>query len=353
MSDSGKVDETVIPVLDTNASHITVAQGSGMSNTDAFVTERCKKLHNKREDTDSDSSIDNDAPAHKKCYHKVTYVPPVNINALNHKYNGTTCILSYLERLDELIISRSLTYNKVFRSAAELFTDVALVWYRSIRDSVSSWEELKQELLDEFLPPDFDYHLLEELKARTQGINESFSIYFSVMLNFFNRLRTPLSEEEKLRILRRNIRPAFSDRLALFPITSLQDFKNKCKELERQNIRSQYFVEPPKVTKQTLAADLAYKSGHAGTHQVAATALTTQPASAAFCLRCRVKGHNLKTCTAPPHLVCFRCGLKGYITKNCPNCNKMGGDRGEKSKSCHCQDANISPPTTKSGNTKN
>lgn len=284
------------------------------------------KLGNKSTDTDGDdsdsASQDSDVdPPSKHCYHRVTYVHPTAIHSLNLKYNGKTCVLSFLGRLDELVSSRSLNYSKVFRSAAELFTDSALLWYRGISASVDSWEDLKQELLDEFLPSDFDYRLMEELKARTQGVGETFSSYYSVMLNFFARLRSPISDDEKLRILRRNIRPAFAEKPALIPIVSLSDFKVKCKELEKQRLNSQYFVEPPKPNSQTLASDLAFK-GNVPSLVAAVTASPQTQGTTLFCLRCRVNGHSLKTCTAERYLICFRCGEKGFTVTNCPRCVK-------------------------------
>lgn len=232
-----------------------------------------------------------------------------------------------------------MSYGKVFRSAAELFTESALLWYRGISSSVDSWEDLKQELLDEFLPSDFDYRLMEELKTRTQGVGESFSTYYSVMLNFFARLRVPISEEEKLRILRRNIRPCFAERLAIVPIVSLSDFKTKCKEIERQNLNSQYFVEPPKPNQHTLATDLAYKASV----QLAVAEVSTGPKqapqssgskSSLFCHRCRITGHTLANCKAERFLICFRCGRKGYITLNCPDC---AGTRPKKASPYQCK----------------
>lgn len=270
--------------------------------------------------TDSDNDYeDPEQPKEKHCIHRVKYIHPTDITKLNLKYSGDTSVLAFLERLDELVGSRSLNYDQVFRSAAELFSDNALLWYRGIRQSLGSWKDLKEQLVEEFLPPDFEHRLLEELKSRTQGADETFSTFYSIMLGFFNRLRTPLSDEEKLQILRRNVRPEFSDRLALFSITTMTDFRDKCRELERQRIRSQYFSEPPKVTPHTLAADLAY-TGRA--KQVSALEGTpSQGRDNLFCLRCRIQGHTLKSCTEKG-VVCYTCGMKGFTSTKCPNCNK-------------------------------
>ena len=213
---------------------------------------------------------------------------------------------------------QSLMNDRLFTLASELFTDAALLWYRGISDTVTCWNDLKKELLEEFLPTDYNLRLMNEIQARTQGVNESFSSYFSVMLNFFKRLLEPLSEKSKLEILMRNIRPEYSEHLALVKIESLSELKEKCKLIEKYKIKSQLFVEPPKVSASTLASDLAYKPNKS--QQVAA--VTVPQSVKMFCRRCRVNTHNLNNCTAPRKKVCFRCGLAGYTTVTCPSCNK-------------------------------
>lgn len=70
-------------------------------------------------------------------------------------------------------------------------------------------------LLEEFLPHDFDYRLMLEIRSRTQGSDESIVQYLSIMQNYFARLRNPLSESEKLDIVKYNVRPFYTTQLGL------------------------------------------------------------------------------------------------------------------------------------------
>lgn len=238
-----------------------------------------------------------------------------SVHKLNLRFNGKTCIKAFLQRLEELCLSRGLPESKLFCSAAELFTDEALCWYRGIKSDIHNWVELKTLLLDEYLPSDYDHRLLQEIRSRTQGTDESIVNYLSIMQNYFSRLSKPISEEEKLNIVMFNIRPFYTTQLALSPVESWNDLKRKCRFLENARERTAHFSEPPKVTTSFLAPDLGYKR-HKSPPRVSAI----QPSNGLFCVRCRVNGHSLKGCRAPWLLICYRCGEKGFNANNCPKC---------------------------------
>ncbi|XP_028179289.1 uncharacterized protein LOC114366570 [Ostrinia furnacalis] len=133
-------------------------------------------------------------------------VKPVNcfacVHSLNLRFNGKDSVQDFIVRIEELCLSRNISREKLFNSAVELFTDEALYWYRGTRDQLNSWEYLKASLLEEYLPYDYDHRLLQEIRSRTQGPDESISSYLSIMQNYFSKLRKPLDEEEKLSLIK-------------------------------------------------------------------------------------------------------------------------------------------------------
>lgn len=86
------------------------------------------------------------------------------VHTLNVKFSGRSCVVAFIQRLEELCLSRQITDDELFASAVELFVDDASFWYRSVSAGVNSWSELKQLLLDEYLPFDFDFRL-ERVKS--------------------------------------------------------------------------------------------------------------------------------------------------------------------------------------------
>jgi hypothetical protein len=246
-----------------------------------------------------------------------------SISRLNLKFNGLTCVRSFLLRLGELCETRSIADETVLQGAAELFTGPALTWFRSVRTSITSMSALKHLLIEEFSPFDFDDRLLAEIRARTQGAIESITIYIAIMINYFNLLTVPLSETEQIKIIRYNLRPNFVSALALEDITSISDLKRKGKILEYSFFRAASLVEPARPNASTLAPDLAYKGS-------APKKVEVVDAEPKFCARCRVNGHSVSSCKSK-NIVCFGCGTKGFIRPRCPNCNPKKKELGSSS----------------------
>lgn len=237
------------------------------------------------------------------------------VHSLNLKFNGKDSVQAFIQRIEELCLSRNISKVKLFNSAAELFSDEALYWYRGVRDEVKDWESLKALLLEEYLPYDYDHRLLQEIRSRSQGPDESISSYLNIMQNYFSRLRIPVATAEKLSIVKFNIRPSYSIPLANTDIQSWSDLKKYCRQLEAAKQRAESFTEPPKNIQNAVAPDLAYK-GKSNRPRCDAIA---EPADK-FCVRCRVSDHTLLECTAPRTIVCFRCGEKGVTAAHCPKC---------------------------------
>lgn len=242
-----------------------------------------------------------------------------SITLLQHKYGGTTCVRTYLQRLDELCVARRISVEALFQGAVELFTHHALVWFRGVKDLYDSWVDLRQALLEEFLPVDFDKRLLIEIRNRTQGPAESSQHFINSMLNYFTRLTVPVGEAERLNIIQYNLRPSFVRALALEVIPSLSCLKMKCRMIENSIARAADFHEPPKSSEHTLAPDLAYP------HSRTNPKLELVESRPLFCVRCRIVGHLLKDCKSN-EVVCYTCGKKGFTSSTCPDCVKKVGN---------------------------
>ncbi|KAI8422688.1 hypothetical protein MSG28_006459 [Choristoneura fumiferana] len=244
-----------------------------------------------------------------------------SVARLNHLFDGTTCVRAYLQRLEELCHSRGIPHHALFLSAVELFSGSALTWYRGVKTALVDWSDLKAKLIQEFLPLDFDDRLLAEIRNRTQGAHESALNFVSVLLNYFSRLTRDVSEEEKLRIIRTNLRPQYLAALALEPVDSISDLKRKCKLLEHSFAQVSAFHEPSRASDHTVAPDLAYRSRSSGHVEVVQLAEAAGTGTSLFCVRCRVHGHSVRTC-ASKAIVCYHCGTKDVTSSTCPNCKK-------------------------------
>lgn len=253
------------------------------------------------------------------------------------KYDGKTCVRSFIQKLEEFKHSKSISEDKMLLSAFDIFTGDALHWYRNVRNKVKTWNDLILILKDDFDRPDYDYLMTAEIRQRTQGDDESITVYLSIMDGMFSRLSNPLTEESKLEIILHNIRPSYSTIIAASPfIKTIEDVRNVCKNYERIKVRSESFKEPPVASMNTLAPEFSYQSSkrknynpqnvysdsqkryeHPQQNNYKVAEIIKKP----YCFRCRVDTHSMKNCTAERSVFCFRCGKKDVRIPECPVCN--------------------------------
>ncbi|XP_073964842.1 uncharacterized protein [Choristoneura fumiferana] len=297
----------------------------------------------------------------------------LNSDLAKLKYSGKTCVLSFIQRVDEFVYARNIGKDRLLKFAYEIFTDDALHWFRCIKEKVKTWDEVVRLLKQDFGQRDYDYRLLAEIRSRTQGELENITIYLSIMHGMFSRLTKALSEQDKLEIILHNIRPCYASTLAAHPdISDIDSLKRICFNFESIHSRQSQFHEPPRVTPETLAPEFAYtkqhkfnncnnnknylqpnnyskfrnynynynqhnysnKYNHNSTKptQERATPINAVHVSPGhsnqvphthtrYCPRCRSNSHSLRECRQPHFPICFKCGTKGIRYPDCTKCN--------------------------------
>ncbi|XP_061725385.1 uncharacterized protein LOC133531270 [Cydia pomonella] len=241
---------------------------------------------------------------------------------------GSVSINAFLERVDELKDARNAGNDDLFRYAIDFFEEEALIWFRANKNSVTNWTELVKLLMDTFQEPNYQDELLEEIKRRTQSRQESVIIYISTMQNMFNRLPEPLTELQKLVILRKNVQPYFQKEICRDSFSTVAELTAVLKVVERTKLTCEKFKEPTQDTY-SLERDLAYQGiGEAGQrkqNEVAAIGDKTQ----SKCWNCRSPGHRFRECSLPrQRLFCYKCGRFGNTIQKC-SCNATREGNGQ------------------------
>lgn len=228
-----------------------------------------------------------------------SFTRPVPVFKWGLKFGGKPMesISSFLERVEELRVARSVTVGELFSSATDLFSDEALIWYRANRSVFSTWKDLCTGLRSEFQPPDYDENLYEEIKHRTQGKSETVGIYLAKMETLFRRLNTTVSELAKVTIIKRNMLPYYQSQLALVDVNTTEDLKKFCKKLEQSKQSVDNFVPPTKKLS-SLEPDLAYVEA------------LTKPVSNL--------DSKLPNQGTQKQVKCFLCRRWGHYVRNCP-----------------------------------
>lgn len=276
------------------------------------------------DDDEISSSSSDESVAGAAALPSAYHPKPVPVSSWGLKFSGNPKEMSvnaFIERINELKVARNSNDRLLFASAIDLFTGNAAIWYRANKDTFADWSELMVGLRSEFLSPEYDEHLFEEIKHRTQGPNESIGIYVSVMKNLFARLCTSVPESTRLKILMRNLAPFYQTQLGLVDITSIAQLLQFGKQLEARRAFVEAYVPPPSRGK-SLEPDLACVSATSGSGRN--TPVEAGPSSSVKCWNCGRNGHRSAQCSQQRRRHCFGCGRPNVTRFSCPSCSGNG-----------------------------
>lgn len=272
-------------------------------------------------------------------------IPP--LNRLNLKFNGKNQSLhSFLEKIEEFSLAHKIPKDRLLNFAHEFFENETLIWYRSVRNNINSWDELVYNLRLDFLPVDYEVALWDEIRARTQGISERPLIYIAIMENLFKRFLNPVPESVQLKLIVRNLLPYYQQQLSLRQPMSIPELKGLCRLIEDTKIRSDKFQGPPSCTSTTLEPELAYKKFHTKpfqknmnisqlsnsldnnscftnenhSHEICSSGNINSINTKVKCYNCDEHGHVFQKCTKKKNVFCYGCGQKNVIKSKCQAC---------------------------------
>lgn len=267
------------------------------------------------------------------------------------KYSGSeeVSVNSFIVDAEEKAISKGMKIENLLLGATEFFTGVAKTWYRSVRDEINSWSELKVALRAEFLPLDYADSLWEEIRNRKQGPREALGVFVANMAGLFSRLEEVVSEERKLKIIMDNLAPFYMEKLALQPVLSLRKLKELGKVLDASKAKMDLYNTPRSKPK-ALEPEFGCKGPKVVVHEVAEQSAEKTPTSSSRvhsntkpppapnpnrrkvgCWQCSSPDHGWRFCPAPKKWdFCAKCGYKGTVGTACPRCAARRVKDGEK-----------------------
>jgi hypothetical protein len=307
--------------LDTNQSVVNKVD-RGVS----IMSEHCDHRGSGRSGLVRSSTIYEDIPRRK--------LVPIYQWGLKFTGGNNMSVNAFLERVSELKDARNASDYDLWRYAIDFFEGEALIWYRANKEYALNWDELVILLKRAFQKPYYQEELLTEIRARTQGCDESVLIYISVMQNMFNRLPSRITESEKILIVQKNLLPYYQQSVCRDDFGSIPEMINVLRIVERTKLNCENFRQPH-TSKSLLEPDLAYRTPSEITSRVEEVAEVkavqvqgaTQSQVLRRCWNCRESGHIFRDCPVPKQrLFCFRCGRFGVMSKDC-ECkgNAQGG----------------------------
>lgn len=255
---------------------------------------------------------------------------PDAISRWNLKFSGSNdvaTVISFLERVEELKTSREVSDELLFQSAFDLFEGDALVWCRATKPTVSNWIELVAELKYYYLPIDYDDAIWEEIRNRTQGYDEQAFIYVSHLRRLFSRLTHVPSEDEQVKLMKKNLQPRYHIQLAFQSINSIKSLMEACKLISEEERHSKNFkgetsskVEPAATS---VKAEIHAMPSNSWRGSYYSRNYHRTPPAHTHCFNCKKSGHFYQRCPSTErNLFCYVCGTQDVTYINCPKCSK-------------------------------
>lgn len=266
-----------------------------------------------------------------------------------HKWNLTfsgesnESLTVFLERASELREARNVSESELLSSAVDLFSGPALIWFRSIKHTISTWPDLESLLRETFLPTDYNDELLAEIRKRTQGENEHVVMFIAHMQGLFAKLNPKPDESEQIRIIRKNLSPYFLSQLALQTVTSISQLTSLCKRLNETRKQIDNYHPPSSSNKSLPEPSLSYSHftetspSNNNVNNLSSSSRLDLSSDKIKCWNCRRTGHSYSDCRSPKSLFCYGCGRPDTFKPKCPACNPASSPiskngQGEKSK---------------------
>jgi hypothetical protein len=161
------------------------------------------------------------------------------------RFNGSNSpceLLNFLEDVEALMDTRGVTAAHLFKSAGDLFTDNAKVWYRSNKHRCSNWNELVSLLKQSFLPYNLDTTILKEIDSRSQGEHENVACFIAIQRNLYSRLTVQPSDLDLVEKIREKFNPFFLNQTVLHNCLNVDDLTDFCTRLEKTRQLTEAYV---------------------------------------------------------------------------------------------------------------
>ena len=215
-------------------------------------------------------------------------------------------VYEFLERVRELQKAYQLTDQQLLRGFPELLRGEAQLWYRNCASTITTWEELEQELRSFYLSPGERRHLDQQISNRRQGPREPIRVYVTSLLTLL-RSRGGYDNERVMETLYYNMKPGLRLHIRLREASTPEELIQRVQEIEE--VQAQLARETPAKTRAT-------KKPNRPAHPLQAAFIRGE-----CCWTCGQRGHNRFKCLNQSKTFCSWCGKEDVFTRDC-QCSK-------------------------------
>lgn len=251
-------------------------------------------------------------------------ISPLQSNANQTAQNIPAIDYEEINRMIESNLIRMMLYYY-----DTLLTGKAREWYWRYHKQVPSvnWDEFCHAIKGQYKEMKSTFDLREEIRNRKQRAGESYDTFFDALSTIADRLPRPMSEEEFIEIIARNLRPEIRQDLLYVPIRSLSHLRKLVQM--RENFLSDEYVRrtlnqrsqnPSLVPRRQISEiEQGVNMDNASEYLVEAVQ-KSDPPNVFRCWNCDSSGHHWHDCLEDRTIFCYGCGAKDTYKPQCPKC---------------------------------
>ncbi|XP_064468191.1 uncharacterized protein LOC135378939 [Ornithodoros turicata] len=200
---------------------------------------------------------------------------PLRLNLPVPTFSGYTDKKSVADSLDDLTayqtgmgISDEVLIQRILQVA--LIGDAAR-WLR-LQSRFTSVQDFQKRFKSEFLPPDYEYRILEELHKRTQHPDETLAEFVRALQDLYSRAEPTATEEQRVTRAIRQCHPRYRPYLRAHRFNSLEALAQEARSIEG-DLLAELDYRPPPPPELALEPRCAWSAGAASVERPPAVGL--------------------------------------------------------------------------------
>lgn len=248
------------------------------------------------------------------------------LTAWNLKFDGHSDVRDFISAVEELQAARGITERLLLANFHDLLSEPILTWFRVNRFQVTSWPRLRALLYDNFLPVDYTYQIVSQLRAKKQSEDQSLWEFVSQMRFLANKIPNSLSESDFFEIIKHNMLPKYHAAIIFGSVVCVDDLVRIGKLTDAYSLGSVNKTVNipvnnlfPRVNNNS-SSNVVRSSQERKQLAVCASVSAPRPSTGA-CFVCKQVGHFSRQCPTRSNLDinCFKCQQHGHRYSQCPN----------------------------------
>lgn len=233
----------------------------------------------------------------------------------------------FLANVRNFAMAEGASKDEVFRSRIHLFKDDAADFVATAAH-VENWEELVLELTRFSLGSISDADILRKIDKKVQR-SESCAIFITRLELMFESLRNPITEQEKVEIAIRGLRPTMRQALAgsanIRSLPQLRIVAQRAERLLEDQTSGRGDVTPSE--PQNHSSFNRSGSLNRGRRDYQKQDRKIRDKATEKCYRCGQEGHYQGECPKTNQIACHLCGNPGVLSRDCQQCQGKGQGR--------------------------